>query len=264
MNMKIVRYAQNKFFGYYTDYQIKKSVSKKVVEHELFLAKLKQGGDAESIITFTDGFKLLCSNADLNAVAETCVTEDYQLHNFLKIKPGDVVFDVGANMGSFAIYAAKKGARVYAFEPIKENYNRLIANIKLNHLEQSITAFEYGIYSHSGTQSLHISDNNKGGHSVLDNGGHSAVEITIKRLADVFAELGVSSVDLLKIDIEGAEYEIFEHLTTDEAQKIKKIVGEYHMFPDYSKHNFRVLKQKLKKHYKVVQSYWPYNFYAHN
>lgn len=264
MSMKITRYAKNKFFGVYTDHTIKKSVAKKVKDPKHFLAKLKEGGDEEIKVAFVDGFELICTSADLNAVAETCVTEDYQMHEHLKIKPGDVVFDVGANMGSFAIYAAKKGARVYAFEPIEENYNRLIDNIKHNKLEDRINAFQYGIFAHSGTQTLHISDNNKGGHSMLDNGGQTDVTISIKRLADVFAENKITHVDLLKIDIEGAEYEIFEHLTPEEARIIKKIVGEYHMFPDYSKHNFSELKKKLSKHYKIVKSYWPYNFYANN
>jgi len=262
--MKITRYFQNKFFQAYTDYAISKTVTQKVADPKLFLAKLKQGGDEEMTHTFTDSFVLRCANADLNAVAETCVTEDYQHHKAVKIKPGDIVFDVGANMGSFSVYAAKKGARVYAFEPIPENFNRLIENIKLNQLEEQITALEYGIYARTGTEILHISDTNKGGHSMLDNGGQQSITITTKCLTDVFKELQITNVDLLKIDIEGAEYEIFEHLTPDEAKVIQKIVGEYHLFPDYAKHNFTILKKKLSPHYKIVQSYWPYNFYAHN
>lgn len=56
----------------------------------------------------------------------------------LFFKKGDVFYDVGANIGVYSLYACKKGAKVYAFEPESLNYAKLNKNIKLNNLSGKI------------------------------------------------------------------------------------------------------------------------------
>ncbi|MBI3945342.1 MAG: FkbM family methyltransferase [Armatimonadetes bacterium] len=57
------------------------------------------------------------------------------------LREGDVVYDVGANIGQYSLYAAKRGCKVLAFEPEALNYAKLNRNIVLNELGDSITAY---------------------------------------------------------------------------------------------------------------------------
>lgn len=48
------------------------------------------------------------------------------------MEPGEILFDVGANIGIYTLYAASRGVRVIAIEPVFENFSRLVENIELN------------------------------------------------------------------------------------------------------------------------------------
>lgn len=260
---KVITYLRNKFFYFNTLNQIKRNAPKKIINSDNFMKKLLGKNKEDKIkISFKDGFHLFCSSNDLGAIAETCVTEDYQQKVAVEIQPGNIVFDIGAHIGSFSIYAANKGAIVYAFEPDKDNYLKLLANIKLNNYVKVITPFNYGIYSFTGELELDIASDNKGGHSLLTNNSNSKLSIPVKKLSKVLTELKISNIDLMKIDIEGAEYEIFKNFDVQEISAINRIVGEYHLIPEYKDYNFKSLKNTLSPNYRTVEKYWSYNFYV--
>lgn len=118
---KLITYFRNKIFCRYSLFLLKKRVSLKIENPKEFKEGLFEWGQKKYLLNFKDGFKLECEGVDLAAIGETCILEDYQRHKDIKIKEGDVVFDVGAHIGSFSVYAANKGARVFAFEPDVEN-----------------------------------------------------------------------------------------------------------------------------------------------
>ncbi len=71
------------------------------------------------------------------------------------VEPGHIVIDVGANIGTFAIPLASKvsqqsSGRVYAFEAVQLNYQRLVANAAINHLSTSLYAYQYAMDSEQG------------------------------------------------------------------------------------------------------------------
>jgi len=67
---------------------------------------------------------------------ETMYTKEPDTIEWLKsMKPGEVLFDVGANVGIYSIFAAKRGVKVYAFEPESQNFAILQKNIWLNKLD---------------------------------------------------------------------------------------------------------------------------------
>ncbi len=263
---KGVTYVRNKYFLKYYTYKIKNKAPKKIKNYQEFLEGLKNG-KGEFILKFISGFSLYCDGSDIPAIGETCVIEDYQKFKDIKINKDDVVFDIGAHIGSFSVYAASKGAQVYAFEPNLENYNKLLKNIQLNNFQEMIKPFNYGIYKMSGKISMNCSIVNKAGHSVFNGGGgeqSNATIIYVKKLDDIFSEFNINKVNLLKIDIEGAEYEIFKNITQNEANIIEKIVGEYHILPDKKNWNFKYLKKILRPYFKKVYRYNPYYFVALN
>lgn len=68
-------------------------------------------------------------------------------------QPGDIVYDIGANIGQYALYAAKKlggKARILAFEPEALNFAKLNRNILLNKLGNTITAYPLAISDKTG------------------------------------------------------------------------------------------------------------------
>jgi len=170
------------------------------------------------------------------------------------INKGDVVFDVGANIGSFAMYAALSGARkVYSFEPSFEAYETLIKNIKANKLESVIIAINKAVTDRSGDfvrfpvksspfNSLAITANsesrlhiNKFAGDLRENALAIAarpdckyMEIETITLEDFIAENKILSVDLLKMDCEGAEFSIVPALTEDTIDRIRCIRMECH------------------------------------
>ena len=58
-----------------------------------------------------------------------------------QFQPGDTLWDVGANIGLYSIYAAKRGCKVLAFEPSSANYFVLNANIRLNNVADFVDAY---------------------------------------------------------------------------------------------------------------------------
>ena len=76
---------------------------------------------------------------------------------------GDVLVDVGANVGMYSIWAAKtRGCQVYAFEPESQNYALLNRNIIYNHLSSNVIAFCIALSNDTGFDILHLADFNYG------------------------------------------------------------------------------------------------------
>ena len=89
--------------------------------------------------------KLRKQSTDLMALTHVWLIEEYKKENF-EIQPHDIIIDVGAHIGLFTIYASQfctKG-KIYSFEPVLENYELLLENIKLNNLNY-VTSFNQAI-----------------------------------------------------------------------------------------------------------------------
>jgi len=131
------------------------------------------------------------------------------------LKPGQTVYDVGANIGFFTILCSRlvgPTGRVYAFEPIPQNLATLKHNIALNGLT-NVVVVEKALSSRTGTAAMFVSpwsafhSLNVEGASKQDNHGAEAGEIVVETVTlDEFVQgEGVATPDLLKIDVEGAE-----------------------------------------------------------
>lgn len=123
-----------------------------------------------------------------------------------EIHPGDVVVDVGANVGYFTLIAAQlvgDTGRVWAFEPDPDAFDLLRRNVELNGYK-NVTLVPKAIGSTPGTLRLFRHPTNRGDHRIYDPGDErEAVEVEVTTLDQYFAE--ASRVDLIKMDIQGAE-----------------------------------------------------------
>jgi FkbM family methyltransferase len=130
--------------------------------------------------------------------------------------PEGVFLDIGANQGEFSIAAAKvvQFGKVMAFEPVTEYRDRLIANIALNGFG-NVQVFPVALGEQEGTlpiydekSSFEDGTRNEGLPTLFAFGSRNYPRevVQVRRLDDVLAEQDVHRVDLIKLDIEGAEW----------------------------------------------------------
>ena len=74
----------------------------------------------------------------------------------------DIYIDIGACIGDYSIWLAKKGLKVYAFEPVHENFNQLEYNVKLNGLNHKIDTVNKGLGNKKETLHFSVHPENKG------------------------------------------------------------------------------------------------------
>jgi FkbM family methyltransferase len=120
----------------------------------------------------------------------------------------NVVLDIGGNIGQHALWFAKYAKKVYTFEPLPRLIERLKKHIAINHLEKKITLVTNALSDE--TKALKITDPGPGMSGIAStvlgrNKNEKTVDIQAVRLDDYLDAEGVISVDLINIDIEGAE-----------------------------------------------------------
>jgi FkbM family methyltransferase len=129
------------------------------------------------------------------------------------LRPGDIACDIGANKGSFIYWLSwwARDGRVIAFEPQPELARDLLNVCRVIGLD-NVTVEAKAAYSHSGDQDLFLPAGHQPGASLMraemaaEN--FTALSVPVVALDDYFAEN--DKVALLKIDVEGAELEVFK------------------------------------------------------
>jgi FkbM family methyltransferase len=177
------------------------------------------------------------NRSDLHMIDENWAFRKYEYFGY-EVRPGDVVVDIGANIGSFAVYAAaaRRAGRVIAFEPHPGNFSLLSRNVEENGLGQVVTCVNEAVSGSPGQVLLLEDAGNFGGHSLAATGLASAETATAFKvrcgtLEETFERFGLTRIDYLKIDCEGAEYEILEATPESIFRRIGRVSMEYHRRP---------------------------------
>lgn len=139
------------------------------------------------------------------------------------------IVEIGANVGTFSLYAAAQNekATLYSYEPIKENYEVLVTNIAANGFGERIRAFNLGVASRTEKRTFYLQSSPE--HSFTKSlFSEEGVTVDCLSLSDVLDRNGIRKIDLLKINAEGAEYEILYSTPEQVFQKIDEIRMEYH------------------------------------
>ena len=91
-------------------------------------------------------YKYVTSNPLLLWRAQTLFTKEPETIDwFRSMSKGEILFDIGANVGMYSIYAGKRGIRVFSFEPEASNYYMLNQNIQNNDLTNNVTAYNFAL-----------------------------------------------------------------------------------------------------------------------
>jgi FkbM family methyltransferase len=181
-----------------------------------------------------DGIKLrLKPNAgETFTVYEILIRRDY-LADGITIRPGDTVVDIGANIGSFTVLAAKAvgtHGRVISFEPVAETFARLEENVALNDY-RNVECRRAAIDAQEGTLTLRLGTKSAQATAYLESPMHASGNIETApciTLERAFQDHHLQRINLLKVDCEGSEYAIFETLSPSLAARIDQIAVEVH------------------------------------
>lgn len=148
------------------------------------------------------------------------------------IGPSSVVYSVGVGAdASFDIALIERfGARVHAFDPTPQS----IDWVARQGFPAAFVMHPYGLADLDGTVTFNPPENPQHvSHTMLERPTTSARAITVpvKRLATIMAELGHLHVDLLKMDVEGAEYAVIDDILASPVRPTQWLVEFHHRFP---------------------------------
>jgi FkbM family methyltransferase len=169
---------------------------------------------------------------------EIVVRGDYFLSG-RDLRPGDRVIDIGANIGAFSVVAGKKvgpSGRVDAYEPDPETFERLQENVRLNGLT-NVVCHNCAVSGSAGRARFFRQQKHAFSSLLTDvdeRSPGSAIDVEVVGIRDALAASG-GDVNLLKVDCEGSEYEIFDTLDTSSASPVKQISMEVHGVPGRSR-----------------------------
>lgn len=137
-----------------------------------------------------------------------CRKEPWTAEWIRKMRPGWMLWDVGANIGSYALYAGKRGLRVVAVEPGAENHAALCRNIILNQLGEAVTPLPFALGQQTGIASITYSDTQAGAALHKLNASKQSHQIVVLTLDDAVGGLRLPIPHYLKIDTDGYEFEV--------------------------------------------------------
>jgi FkbM family methyltransferase len=169
-----------------------------------------------------------------------------------------VIVDIGANMGCFSVFAAQlcQAATVLCYEPESGNFERLNKNITVNHLQGRVHAYQYAVSGDGGTKELSLGESPLNS-LVINSPSQRRQRVDCITLSDIIANQNLLQIDFLKLNCEGAEYEIIEQCPESDIVKLRKIRLEYHNFGDKQR-NGRYLVGLLKQRGFTIERFTTY------
>ena len=147
------------------------------------------------------------------------------------LRPGMTVIDIGANVGYYTLIACSHvgdAGRVIAFEPDPENFSFLEQTVSANSFT-NVSLECLGISDQTGAAELFLSSDNKGDHRIYRfSPRQEAVTISLVTLDSYIKAHAVQSIDLIKMDIQGAEGKALQGMQeTLKAQKTLTLITEF-------------------------------------
>jgi FkbM family methyltransferase len=168
-------------------------------------------------------------NLDFKVINETWIENVYRIHQG-QFFGGGVFVDVGANIGAVSLFVDSfnkdreddNKIKVYAVEPEPNNLYLLNQNIQNNPTE-NITIVSNAIWHEEAMVSI----SNRGGNSSIVDLEEDSSEVLAITLETLFSTYDIKEVDVMKIDIEGAEFDLIINTPAETLAKINRLVLEF-------------------------------------
>ena len=210
------------------------------------------------LTTPTHSLLLRPGTSDFFAFKEIFLQDCYGLKN-LPARLGTVV-DLGANVGLFTCAIQTRADRIVAVEAVQSHYDQARANIQLNGGDPTCL-HRYAVTAQSGQEAImHVDPCNAGSSSLYQKFSHdsrSLEAVPTIALDDLLDQAGCIDVDLLKCDVEGAEFEIFLNAPSKVLSRIRRLVMEVHLTIDDARAKEEALQRRLRDAGMMVSLYTP-------
>jgi FkbM family methyltransferase len=169
---------------------------------------------------------------------DAVVVREVMEENVYRLQPdmlrdSGVVIDVGANVGAFSLLAVRMGARrVVAVEPSQDNCAQLTRNLQAAGAAAEVVRAALG--EREGTAEVVAAESAGMWTRPRRKGAGETVDVLT--LDGLIARTGIEEADVLKVDAEGAEHEIFAGASSEALARIRHIVVEFHGLPMLHRH----------------------------
>ncbi len=199
---------------------------------EIIRFRKKQSGPRDLEVRFRGRppLHLRGGRADFHMFHRIYLRDEYRLNALLDRRLGCVV-DLGGNVGIFSSRVAPHADRIITCEPVPENFERLRKNIGDY---DNIECLPVAVTDRNGTMNifLPVEEGASGVFSAHREGNENrlseeSIVVDSVSFADLLDRRDVDEVDLLKVDVEGGEYDIL-YPAADLLPRIRRIHGEYH------------------------------------
>ena len=191
---------------------------------------LSRFGREEGILYLRNGckFKFRVRKGDRAAINEVFLLHSYGMRTRkFAIGEEDIVLDIGAHIGSFTIYAARKckNGRIYAVEPVKDNFDLLCENIRLNNLS-NVIPINAALGASETQKQIFLNDLITA--SLVWQSTGKTEWVKVITLDTLFNDHHLDRIDFLKMDCEGSEFDILMNANKETIGKIFRIALEFH------------------------------------
>jgi FkbM family methyltransferase len=188
---------------------------------------------------------------DRHVIFELFVEQIYPV----RVRAGSIVIDIGAHIGCFTVWAASQGARVFAYEPFPPNFTALQRNLARNRLND-VYLFNLAVAGDRQTRKLFLPQNkmDSGRNSLYPGRGTETIDVESVTLDQVLSANRLEHVDLLKIDCQGAEYEILYKANPQTLARISAIIVECEYFEGEEKRSVGGIAKYLEDGGFVISS----------
>jgi FkbM family methyltransferase len=178
----------------------------------------------------------------------------YRRLNYPEMDNNSLVMDLGGYIGNFteAIYS-RYNCKVMVFEPVNRYYN--ICNYKFENNDK-IEVYKYGLSGVDQKCTISVTGDISSTFVNIESDCEKEI-ITIKSIGDFFEENSIEKVDLIKINIEGGEYDLLDYLISNPEilKKIKNIQVQYHIFIDDHEKRRSLINYGLEKTHERTWNY---------
>jgi len=162
------------------------------------------------VFPFVEGTRLVGRRAVINASGAYCVglvEPDWGGFLLHMLQPDDVLYDIGANIGTYTVIGSICGARVVAVEPAPETYSMLLDNIHLNRIETLVKAVRVGLAASESTMAFSYGLDSI--NHVLSESECGGIEIPVTTLDSLVTRSGWRPTGI-KVDVEGFETAVLD------------------------------------------------------
>tara|TARA_B100000900_G_C20586468_1_gene719805 strand:+ start:622 stop:1305 length:684 start_codon:yes stop_codon:yes gene_type:complete len=183
------------------------------------------------------------------------VRGDELLRYEYNLNKNSIVFDLGGYKGDFAskIYNKYKST-IYIFEPIEEYYNLIVKRfLNIN----NVRIYNFGLSSTDEKVKINLNNDGSSVYFKSESPSSNFKNINLKNIVNFIKKNNVKKIDLMKINIEGGEFEVIpELIKTNLISRVDNLQVQFHEFIDNSKYKRDEIQKKLRKTHRLTYNYY--------